>query len=24
VAGLAVIFGLGTFYADFLTRGGVT
>jgi phospho-N-acetylmuramoyl-pentapeptide-transferase len=24
VAGLAVIFGLGLFYADFLTRGGVT
>jgi phospho-N-acetylmuramoyl-pentapeptide-transferase len=24
VAGLAVIFGLGMFYADFLTRGGVT
>jgi phospho-N-acetylmuramoyl-pentapeptide-transferase len=24
VAGLAVIFGLGVFYADFLTRGGVT
>jgi len=24
VAGLAVIFGLGLFYADFLARGGVT
>jgi len=24
VAGLAVLFGLGLFYADFLTRGGVT
>jgi phospho-N-acetylmuramoyl-pentapeptide-transferase len=24
IAGLAVIFGLGLFYADFLTRGGVT
>ena len=24
IAGLAVIFGLGVFYADFLTRGGVT
>ena len=24
IAGLAVIFGLGMFYADFLTRGGVT
>jgi phospho-N-acetylmuramoyl-pentapeptide-transferase len=24
VAGLAVLFGLGLFYADFLARGGVT
>ncbi len=24
IAGLAVIFGLGLFYADFLARGGVT